>query len=56
MSEEIKENKTKALNIDILTIIKKHPDVASINVFYEIAGNEILVKGMEIIPIQNLKV
>lgn len=53
MPEEIKENKTKALNIDILAIIKKHPDVSSINIFYTIANDEVQLKGIEIVPILN---
>ena len=50
--EKQEESNIKALNIDVRGIIKKHPDVSSVNVFYEIVNDEVQLKGMEIIPVQ----
>jgi len=52
MPEEKQASNIKALNIDVRAILEKHPDVSSVNVFYEIVNDEIQLKGMEIIPTQ----
>ena len=54
MTEKTQEEKTKALNVDIRAILKKHPDVSTINIFYTIINDEVEVKGIEIVPIQEV--
>lgn len=50
MEENTKPNEqVKALNVDIAKILKNTPDAIAINIYYVVKGNEIDLRGMEIL-------
>ena len=50
MEENTKpKEQVKALNVDIAKILKNTPDAIAINIYYVVKGNEIDLRGMEIL-------